>query len=604
MNVRSSRLTALLSAAIALHATAAAPACTRPEPSTVGTAQYEELIAEIDEMGPITRADFTVGGQSVFRKRPRGTVSVPDRLLPRLSGLRPRIEALKSHLPRPANRPVLIVESRLTTFGETIGFTDCASVGEEAAAEAGARTANLAQHFVIDEETEFDDELAGLCLVVIFPHRVENERMARFVLAHEWMHTLQNAAYSASTMDHLWWLEGSADWFAHKVVDDVTERDEKIADFYRRQPDCSLTDFAYEAQPFFFWGEQAFTPDWVFSVGLGANAYLRSPGVASEILPPDRWLDWAVAQSDQTITMPDGRDLPATPVVEPLDLTRNCEAAFEAPPLSPVHRELRLPENPASLLRIEAGEAMIAIRGAGGDWQRITGSAEIEPPASPATIAAISPSGRPLSAILSFEGHGGAQCSCMVGRWMEVPASGGDDKLDGARQAVEMMRGLIPSEDRESYEEMKRMLDGMSLSDRFHFRDETIEVIAGGGGNITWETAGPVLTIQPGGRFILDDPHTVRDDDTVYSSELFRHTGRWTAEGGVLSFDIRDLTYDGYAEGPLSDGPQRFSGYNDSFTAQSFIGGGGQWTTRCEAGRLILTEHNAGWSPRVVELSR
>ena len=59
------------------------------------------------------------------------------------------------------------------------------------------------------------------------------------------------------------------------------------------------------------------------------------------------------------------------------------------------------------------------------------------------------------------------------------------------------------------------MLDGMSLSDRFHFRDETIEVIAGGGGNITWETAGPVLTIQPGGRFILDDPHTVRDDDTV-----------------------------------------------------------------------------------------
>lgn len=597
---------------------------------------YEALLDEIYATGHVYKTELSVGDQEVWRLRRRSAQHRPDSLLSMLNSLKPRLEEMQSHFPTSPSRPVLLIESRLDGFGSTLAFTDCASPGAEGAAAEEARRdgseevrdVDLAKHVVSglegvpdsegESDSEWEDELKalpeGLCLIVVFPDRLENERKRRFALAHEWMHTMQNGFYTRGAMESHWWVEGSAEWLAHKVNDGVTERDHRIEEFFMRQKTCPLTEHSYDAQPFFFWGEQAFNTAWAISVGLGGEEYLTRPGRAAEILPPERWLDWAIAQVDQTITMPDGRPLPVQAEAEPMDLTRACDAVIEGPPLSVQLREVSLPSGGDPKLRIEAGAAHLAIRGRDEeDWRRVTGTVEIDTPVSPMTVAAITPSGENLSARLSMNNSDRLTCACQIGVWMESPTPDeqADDALAGALEALEAAKsmGMVPSDEMDGLREAEAMLLAANAKDTFRFRGNIPAIVDELEGDVetTYSYDGPVLTVRPGGTFSIDDPHTTRGDDTTINYHKYRHYGRWTDGGGVLKFDIEGLILDGFVTAPPDYEPRSIGFTNESASTASYVGGGGEWRMSCEAETMTLTStrvRNPGRSDQAVFVRR
>ncbi|PQA86733.1 hypothetical protein [Hyphococcus luteus] len=592
-----------MSLAIAAPVEGACP--TRPEPDD--GEDYEALLDEIYAIGHVYETELSVGGQHVWRLRRRSAEHRPDRLLSLLGSLKPRLEEMQSYFTRPPSRPVLLIETRLDIFGSTMAFTDCASPGAEgdAAEESGDEEdekVELAKHFVSELEGEADSDWAdelrdlpeGLCLIVVFPDRIENDRERRFVLAHEWMHAMQSGFYTRRENELHWWVEGSAEWLAHKVVEGTTERDRWIEEFFMRQKSCSLTQHSYDAQPFFFWGEQAFNADWVFSVGLGGDEYLTRPERAAEILPPERWLDWAIAQADQTITMPDGRPLPAQAEAEPLALTKACDAVIEGPPLSVQLREISLPRGGVPKLQIDAGDAQFAIRGRDDeDWRRVSGAAEIDMPAPPIKVAAIMPSGENLNARLSMGASGATNCACQIGAWMEQPTPDeeAEDPLSGALEALDAARGMVPPDQMDDFLATERKLRAANAKDRFRFRGAIPAIFDELEGDVetVYDQDGPIVTIQAGGTFTIDDPHTIRGGDTTIRYYKYRPYGRWRIEDGVLKIDIEGLLIDGFVTSGPDYEPKRIKAENEGFGAASYVGGGGDWTMACEASGMTLT---------------
>ena len=606
----------LASLAIAAPVEGACPVRPEPDPAEE-QADYEALLDEVYAIGHAYKTDVTVGRQEVWRLRQRSARRLPDATLSSLRSLESRLEEMQSYLteaPGPPSRPVLLIETRQDTFGSTLAFTDCASGGAEGdevdeARREGRETegVTLAQYFVStlsdgaeadEDESDWPEALKrlpeGLCIIVVFPDRIVNDRERRFVLAHEWMHTMQSGYYTRRNEDRHWWTEGSAEWLAHKVVEGTTERDRWIEEFFTRQKSCPLTQHSYDAQPFFFWGEQAFNPDWVFSVGLGGDDYLTRAERAAEILPPERWLDWAIAQADQTITMPDGRSLPDQAEAEALDVTRACDAAIEGPPLSVQLRDVSLPAGGAPKLRIEAGEAQLAIRGYDDDdWRRVTGTTEIDTPSSPMQVAAIMPSGDDLSVRLSMDNSDGKTCACQIGTWMErpTPADVADDPLAGAVDALNAARGMVPPDQMDDFLAMERKLRAANAKDLFRFRGSIPDVFDELEGEVesVYDQDGPRVTIRAGGTFSIDDPHTIRGEDTTIRYAKYRHDGEWTTEDGVLKFDIQRITVDGYVTSAPDFERKSIAFTNDGPGAVSYVGGGGDWTMACEASAMTLS---------------
>lgn len=290
--------------------------CTTESRGSTPSGAWELLMNEIAAMGSFPEASFEIGSQKVYRMRKTGDVGTSDRWLQSLRRLAPRIEELQRYFPTaaerdaaerreregdeealiytptPPDRPVLIIESEINII-DNPAFTHCT---------ARDQIHDLANYLGDDLDKEL---LRGLCIIFIRSHVIEGETKSRFILSHEWMHTMQHGSYNIAEMEQLWWIEGSADWGAHKVVEGFTERDHKIEQFFDRQPDCSLTQHDYDAQTFFFWGEQTFGTDWGISLGMGGPEYLDEPERAAQILPPEQWLDWATSQADHKITMPE-----------------------------------------------------------------------------------------------------------------------------------------------------------------------------------------------------------------------------------------------------------------------------------------------------------
>lgn len=593
-NRRRSRLAALagvLSLAVAAPSEGACP--TRPS-APYDPAEYDALLDEIFGMGRLRRADFSVGDQPVYRLRRRSEEGRPDRLLLLLKSMEPRLEEIQSYFPSSPNRPVLLVESRLDIFNPSLALTDCANTGEEGDAADDDRDVQLTKHVITEMGGDLGDLPEGLCLVVVFSDRLETDRERRFGLAHEWMHTMQSGFYTRGAMEQHWWVEGSAEWFAHKIVDGATERDHRIEEFFMRQKSCPLTEHSYDAQPFFFWGEQAFNTNWVLSVGLGGDEYLRRPDGASEILPPERWLDWAIAQADQTITMPDGRPLPFQAEAEEQDLTRACDAVIEGPPLSVQLREVSLPGGGSPKLRIETGGAQLAIRGNGDeDWTGVTGTVEIDTPSTPMTVAAISPSGDNLTARLSMDNSDGKTCACQIGVWMEqaTPDDEAEDPLAGALEALEAARGMVPPDQMDDFRAAEEKLRAANAKDKFRFRGSIPAIFDDleGAVETVYTQPGPVVNIRAGGTFTIDDPHTIRAEDTTVTYFRYHHYGRWEVEDGVLKIDIEGLSLDGFVSSAPDYERRRITTESEGFGAQSYVGGGGEWTMACEPAAMTLT---------------
>lgn len=493
---------------------------------------WDELEDELSGYGDLEEAGFTIGAQKVFRLRPAGDAGARDRLLDRLAALNPRITELQGVLDSAPQRDVLLIESRTDTFGDSMAFTTCAETDTSLWLEG-----------VFDRLAPLP---AGACAIVVFPDRIENARETDFVLAHEWMHTMQVDAYGHAADGTSWWREGAADWFGHKMVRGTTERDDTIDDFFEHQPSCELPEHSYGAQVFYFWAESEFDSRWVFEQGLEGEDWLRETGRVAQTLPPARWLDWAVAQADQAITMPDGRPLPAQVEAPVLDLASECSARIEGPPLSVQVREINLPGTLDGPVRIAAGDAQVAIREGGGDWSRFTGDVDIDPPlSSPLILAAISPSATSLSISLSIgDATPDGGCACYVGSWMEL-------------------RGDNPRRP-------------------FRFGSNAGGIFAQlPNADITYNYPGPILTLHKDGRLTADRPHVVTTPDVRVANMVWQTYGTWTAENGALSFDFEARRFTSVIN------------YGDISTTRrdedrTTLAVGGEWLPRCEEGGLTL----------------
>ena len=429
------------------------------DPAGDEAAELGALMDEMEALGPWRDTGLRMGGQSVFRARPRAeSFSSTDRLLDALRRIAPRIEAeLALHGANP-ERAVLLAQSSGPTFGESMAFTHCAGV----------------------DEPHWAGELlggtvpSGACLMVVYPERIAGAGLLEFVLSHEWMHTAQNDAYGHAFHGGDWWREGSADWFGHRIVPGVTGRGDVIARFFELQDTGPLNAMSYPAQVFFFWAERTFDATWVFEMGTGGEDWLARTDRLGLLLPPERWLDWAKAQADGDILLPDGRPLPAETPAPPLLLGAECATVIEGPPLSVQLRQLSLS---GEALRAEAGGARLSVRPAAlerwhdmppdGVWEGL--------PAGPAVIAAIQPSDALLSVRLvqGEAGRGAAPaCGCMVGIWEELPRE--DDTFTFRTDAPERARQMAQG-------------SGEPLIATHYDR------------------TGPVLSLLPDGRYLLDD---------------------------------------------------------------------------------------------------
>ena len=505
-------------------------ACPAGSPDRDESDSWDALATEILDYGSLRDTGFAVGRQSVYRLRPDGEGG--DALLGRLRRLAPRIEALQAEISSDPSRAVVLMESRTGGFGESLAFTYCADAGST--------------HWLEDTFSDMGALPEGACMIVMFPERLSSSRLTDFALAHEWMHTMQTDAYEGSIDGDDWWREGSADWFAQKLVPGTTERDPVIDRFFSRQPECELPEHSYDAQIFYFWGEASFDARWVFEQGLDGQDWLRETARAAQTLPPGRWLDWAVAQADGDISFPDGRPLPSGPEVEPVEIGKACKATVTGPALSATFREVTLADRVPGPLRVEAGSSQVAIRGAGGDWTRLTGNEVIDPaPPSPFTLAAISPSSESLDVNLTTGPPDVGECGCYVGSWMELESAENDEP--------------------------------------FRFRSGMAKYIAMvPGASMNYDTEGPVLTIAGDGRVTVDNPHSINFPEATIRYSTYRTYGTWEAEDDAIAFDLEGK----HIEAQVSS--EALSGFLDAPDA-STLGVGGKWIPTCEGNRLTLS---------------
>ncbi len=107
--------------------------------------------------------------------------------------------------------------------------------------------------------------LGGICYLVILPNAIENLEpgATAFVMAHELFHCVQKATFptlieNAIARGNLWWVEGSAHWFAHMAQPDhVVETYSRSANRFERESGRRpLREFHYPLWPFFAWYAQ------------------------------------------------------------------------------------------------------------------------------------------------------------------------------------------------------------------------------------------------------------------------------------------------------------------------------------------------------------
>ncbi|MBW8368244.1 MAG: hypothetical protein K0M70_10340 [Arenimonas sp.] len=144
-----------------------------------------------------------------------------------------------------------------------------------------------------------------------------------FTYAHELFHCMQAVSFPgtwqpdaeqrrAGALEVDWWMEGSAEYFAHLANPGSSEGQRFIGQFDRGSPDDSLLDMNYPAVVFFLGLGHRRGPE-------GVRSFLRrmapSPGRDAQLaalqaaLPMPDWIGFGEDYLDGRIRFPDGRDL-------------------------------------------------------------------------------------------------------------------------------------------------------------------------------------------------------------------------------------------------------------------------------------------------------
>lgn len=148
----------------------------------------------------------------------------------------------------------------------------------------------------------------------------ETATYLKFIVAHETFHCIQ-WGFAARQMAegevegpegdmigfNRWWIEGSAEWFAHLAV--AGGQTEHLEVYELRANFRPLTGFDYPAFPFFVWLGNKFGAQGAYNYLRGLPDELHTPEMIAATLTPDLWQEYAQAYSAYSIALPDGRRL-------------------------------------------------------------------------------------------------------------------------------------------------------------------------------------------------------------------------------------------------------------------------------------------------------
>ncbi len=136
-----------------------------------------------------------------------------------------------------------------------------------------------------------------------------------FTFAHEIFHCIQSSSFRSR--DHFaaatWWVEGSAEYFAHRVRPGTRFSDGLISRFNTQSLRVSLLDMDYENVVFFMWlGQNGGSRRFLSFLGgmpetEGRDAQLRA---LQRLLPREQWQSFIEAALNGRINKPGGGYLP------------------------------------------------------------------------------------------------------------------------------------------------------------------------------------------------------------------------------------------------------------------------------------------------------
>ncbi len=249
------------------------------------------------------------------------------------------------------------------------------------------------------------------------------------VLAHEFFHVAQKLVTpDVSDCRAAWWVEGTADWFANRVVHGSTWSESYLRDFDRMSNHVSLLEMTYESLAFFFWAGEVYGETFPMSLGHFGDAGLNDERRVGQSLPPADWQKFLQAYLNGELRYPDGRPAIPDPSLGPY-LPQPWQ--LRAPPLTFARGQLELSGGTWEI-PVSGTARYVGLRDEGStSWDiqatRPPGRFTREVPctgAHTAVVAAVSVDGEPLRVTLGAEEIVPCRCTqpvprdhCMIGTW-------------------------------------------------------------------------------------------------------------------------------------------------------------------------------------------
>ncbi len=252
----------------------------------------------------------------------------------------------------------------------------------------------------------------------------------RFTFAHEVYHVAQWLIWpGVGQCGSFWWVEGTAEWFANRVVPGQTYSDGYLRHFDVHSADSALNHLDYAAVAFWFWADHSYGSWYPIHLGFLGEEGLDNGLSVGESLPPEAWQDFVETYLGGTLVYPDGR--PAIP--DP-----------NVGEVAPAPWELQGPELsiPRLQMEYEPGEWDVQVATAtpwvsfldDTAWSRKADGEsfgrDVNCPPEPMLMATISVDGADAESVATPDGEAEPCCRqpipaghCMVGTWVAESSS-------------------------------------------------------------------------------------------------------------------------------------------------------------------------------------
>ncbi len=252
----------------------------------------------------------------------------------------------------------------------------------------------------------------------------------KHITAHEFFHLAQRLVVPRVTCRSAWWVEGSADWFANRVVPGSTWSEGWLSAFDEESGGRSLLDMTYETQAFFYWIDDRYGDTLPMTYAEFGDEGLSDPAAVGSHLPPEAWQEFLETYLSGHLRYPDGRLAIPEPSLGPV-ISRPWR--LSGPPLSFPRSQIEL-EPGDWRLDVQSNSELLGVRVPDQTWRRVetqAGQGSIEhttkcPDPEKLVVAAVSLNGPDLAASVVGDLAEEEPCNCseppptdhcLVGTW-------------------------------------------------------------------------------------------------------------------------------------------------------------------------------------------